>query len=76
MYKGAFVTDRDAWNQLIFAREDDDLVQGYEWGECRRYAGFTPYREAQVSPCQLSTLHIIFNRSILPASISMMIDDD
>src|ERR1700692_2431184 len=45
-YKSAFVTDRDAWNQLIFAREDHDLVQGYEWGESRRYAGFTPYRLA------------------------------
>ena len=37
---------RDAWNQLVFAREDHDLVQGYEWGESRRYAGFTPYRLA------------------------------
>ena len=46
VYKSAFVTDRDAWNQLVFAREDHDLVQGYEWGESRRYAGFTPYRLA------------------------------
>ena len=46
LYKSAFVTDRDAWNQLVFTREDHDLVQGYEWGESRRYAGFTPYRLA------------------------------
>jgi FemAB family len=43
-YRSEFVTDRDSWNHIVFAGEGNDLVQGYEWGDFRRYAGYTPYR--------------------------------
>jgi len=43
-YKSEFVTDREAWNHLVFAGEHSNLVQGYEWGEFRRYVGYTPHR--------------------------------
>ena len=56
MYKSAFISDRDAWNQLVFAGGDPDLVQGYEWGEFRRYTGFTPYRIAVVNGDEVGAL--------------------
>jgi lipid II:glycine glycyltransferase (peptidoglycan interpeptide bridge formation enzyme) len=43
-YRSEFVTDRDSWNHIVFAGEGNDLVQGYEWGDFRQYAGYTPYR--------------------------------
>ena len=68
-YKSAFVTDRDAWNQLVFARGDHDLVQGYEWGEFRRYAGFTPYRLAVRNGDEVGALsNILVARSPLVPS--------
>lgn len=45
-YKSEFVADSKAWNQMVLATEDHDYRQGYEWGEFRRYLGFTPYRVA------------------------------
>jgi len=64
VYKSTLVTDRDAWNQLVFARGDHDLVQGYEWGEFRRYAGFTPYRLAVLNGDEVGALcNILVSRS-------------
>lgn len=28
-YKAEIVTDRDAWNQMVFSMESNDLVQSY-----------------------------------------------
>ena len=41
-YKAEFVTAREAWSQLVFRMGDSNLVQSYEWGEFRRYAGSHP----------------------------------
>ena len=68
LYKGVLVTERDAWNQLVFAREDHDLVQGYEWGESRRSAGFTPYRLAVRNGYEVGALsNVLVARSPLGA---------
>ena len=65
-YKAEFVTDREAWNQLVFRMGDSDLVQSYEWGEFRRYAGFTPYRVAIRNGDQIGALsNILVTRAPL-----------
>ncbi|MGH7341965.1 MAG: peptidoglycan bridge formation glycyltransferase FemA/FemB family protein, partial [Candidatus Rokuibacteriota bacterium] len=40
------IVDGSQWNQLVVARSDYDLAQGWEWGEIQRDAGWTPYRYA------------------------------
>jgi peptidoglycan pentaglycine glycine transferase (the first glycine) len=66
VYKSEFVNDRDAWNRLVLAAEDHDLRQGYEWGEFRRYLGFTPYRVAVRDGDQIGALvNILVTRSPL-----------
>lgn len=55
-YKTEVVTDRETWNRLVSTMGDSDLVQSYEWGEFRRYAGFTPCRVAVRNGDQISAL--------------------
>ena len=65
-YKAEFVTAREAWSQLVFRMGDSDLVQSYEWGEFRRYAGFTPYRVAVRNGDQIGALsNILVTRAPL-----------
>jgi lipid II:glycine glycyltransferase (peptidoglycan interpeptide bridge formation enzyme) len=55
-YKAEFVAGREAWNELVFSMGDSDLVQSYEWGEFRRWAGFKPYRVAVRNGDQIGAL--------------------
>ena len=55
-YKAECVVDREAWNQLVFSVGNSDLVQSYEWGEFRRWAGFKPYRVAVRNGDQIGAL--------------------
>lgn len=55
-YKAELIADGDAWNQLVFSMGDSDLVESYEWGEFRKYAGFTPYRIAVRKGDQIGAL--------------------
>jgi peptidoglycan pentaglycine glycine transferase (the first glycine) len=56
MYKSELVTNREGWNRFVLSTKDNDLRQGYEWGEFRRYIGFTPYRVVVRSDDQLGAL--------------------
>lgn len=40
----AETTDKKEWNEFINNSELTDILQTWEWGECKRIEGWTPYR--------------------------------
>ncbi len=40
----AETTDKNEWNEFINNSELTDILQTWEWGECKKIEGWTPYR--------------------------------